>query len=271
MPNHFLAEYAKARLSPSVAVIAVAPSTQDSFSALSQTLAHQTYNSFIVTTDDIADMIHNSDEHHNKSKIIRTRASRVPAEWGISFKGEYEREDAALVLETAFLFKIDEKFVRDAALDYADKKSPGSIIFVKKVKNVSFYDDSSSERPLATLAALRALSSSSTDPGTATILIMGGAETGANYDLLLRNISQYAKVLVLVPGSGTLGLRKRLGAIENLKCLSAPSIEAAVKLARAEAKAGDRILYSPAFAAGGYDRSRAERGERFVKAVRGLW
>ena len=271
IPDHFLAEYGKARLSPSVAVIAVAPSTPDSFSALTQTLAYQTYNSFIVTTDDIADMIHNSDEHHNKAKIIRTRASRVPAEWGISFKGEYEREDAALVLETAFLFKIDEKFVRDAAMDYAEKKSPGSIICVKKVKNVSFYDDSSSERPIATMAALRALSSSSSDPSTATILIMGGAETGADYDLLLKNISQYAKVLVLVPGSGTLGLRKRLGVIENLKCLSAPSIEAAVKIARAEAKSGDRILYSPAFAAAGYDRSRAERGERYVKAVRGLW
>src|ERR1019366_6602586 len=98
------------------------------------------------------------DEHHNKAKIIRTRASRVPAEWGITFKGEYEREDAALVLETAFLFKIDEKFVRAAASDYTEKKSPGSIIFVKKIKNISFYDDSSSERPEATLAALRALS-----------------------------------------------------------------------------------------------------------------
>jgi len=31
------------------------------------------------------------------------------------------------------------------------------------------------------------------------------------------------------------------------------------------------VLYSPAFAAAGIDRSRAERGERFVKAVRGLW
>jgi UDP-N-acetylmuramoylalanine--D-glutamate ligase len=141
---------------------------------------------------------------------------------------------------------------------------------VKKAKNVSFYDDSSSERPEATLAALKALSSSSSDPTTATILIMGGAETGADYDLLLKNIAQYAKSVVLVPGSGTLNLRKRLGAIPNIKCLSAPSIEAAVKLARVEAKSGDRILYSPAFAAAGLDRSRAERGERFVKAVRGL-
>jgi UDP-N-acetylmuramoylalanine--D-glutamate ligase len=271
MPDYSLAEYARARLSPSVAVIAVAPSAPDPFSALSKTLAYQTYNSFIVTTDDIADMIHNSDPHRNKAKIIRTRAGRFPREWGISFRGDHEREDAALVLETASLFKIDEKFVRAAVVDYTDKKSPGSIILVKKAKNVSFYDDSSSERPEATLAALKALSSYSSDPTTATILIMGGAETGADYDLLLKNISQYTRVIVLVPGSGTLGLRKRLGAIENLKCLSAPSVEAAVKLARAETKAGDRILYSPAFAAAGIDRSRAERGERYVKAVRGLW
>lgn len=272
IPDYSLVEYARARLSPSVAVIAVAPSAPDPFSALSQTLAYQTYNSFVVTTDDIADMIHNSDLHRNKAKIIRTRAGRFPREWGISFRGDYEREDAALVLETASLFKINEKFVRAAAMDYTKKKSPGCITFIKKVKGVSFYDDSSSERPEATLAALRALSgSAANDLGAVNILIMGGAETGADYDLLLKNLSQYTRVLVLVPGSGTLGLRKRLGAIENIKCLSAPSIEVAVKLARAEAKSGDRILYSPAFSAAGYDRSRAERGERFVKAVRGLW
>ena len=109
------------------------------------------------------------------------------------------------------------------------------------------------------------------DPAAATILIMGGAETAADYDLLIDNISQYAKALVLVPGSGTIAIRKRLGGMEKLKCLSAPSIEAAVKLARAESKAGDRVLYSPAFAAAGYDSCRAERGERYVKAVRGLW
>ena len=80
---------------------------------------------------------------------------------------------------------------------------------------------------------------------------------------LLKNIAQYAKSVVLVPGSGTLNLRKRLGAIPNIKCLSAPSIEAAVKLARTEAKAGDRILYSPAFAAAGH-RSFARRKRREV-------
>ena len=270
IPDYSLAEYVRARLSPSVAIIAIAPSAPDPFSALSKTLAYQTYNSFIVTTDDIADMIHNSDEHRNKAKIIRTRASRVPTEWDIVFRGEHEREDTALVLEAASLFKIDDTFVRDAAIDYTEKKSPGSIILVKKAEGVSFYDDSSSERPEATLAALKALSSSSSDPTTATILIMGGAETGVDYDLLLKNIAQYTKTIILVPGSGTIGLRKRLGAIENLKCLSSPSVEAAVKLARTEAKTGDRILYSPAFAAAGIDRSRAERGERYVKAVRGL-
>ena len=254
-----------------MAVIAVAPSAPDSLSALSKTLAHQTYNSFIITTDEIADMIHSFDEHRNKAKIIRTRAGRIPAEWGVPWKGEYEREDAALVLEAASLFKIEERFVRDTALDFSKKKSPGGIFFVKKVKNVSFYDDSSSERPEATLAALRALASSSSDPTSSTVLIMGGAEMGANYEALLKKLSQYTKTVVLVPGSGTIALRKKLGLIEDVKFLSAPTVEVAVKLARAETKLGDRVLYSPAFAAGGIDRSRAERGERYVKAVRGLW
>jgi len=271
IPDFALIEYGKAGLSPSVAVIAVAPSSPESLAALSKTLAHQTYNSFIITTDEIADLIHSFEEHRNKAKIVRTRAGRIPADWSIPWKGEYEREDAALVLEAASLFKIDEKIVRETALDFSKKKSAGGIFFVKKVKGVSFYDDSSSERPEATLAALRALDSSSSDPTSCTILIMGGAETGANYDSLIKKMSQYTKTVVLVPGSGTIGLRKKLSAIEGVTFISAPSVEAAVKLARAETKQGDRVLYSPAFAAGGIDRSRPERGERYVKAVRGLW
>jgi len=271
IPDQSLNEYMRAHLNPSVAVIAVAPSSPDQFSALVKTLSYQTYNSFVITTDEIADMIHDSDLHRNKAKIIRTRASRVPAEWGIAWRGDHEREDAALVLETASLFKIDDRFVRAAALDYTEKKSPGSVLAVKKTKGVSFYDDSTSEGPEATLAALRALSSSSSDPVAATVLIMGGAETGADYSGLMKSLAQYARTVVLVPGSGTVGLRKQLGSMEHIKCLSAPSIESAVKIARAEAGAGDRVLYSPAFAAAGIDRSRAERGERFVKAVRGLW
>lgn len=268
MPDYLLAEYGKARLSPHVAIMAAAPSLLDPFAAL----AYQTYNNFLITTDEIADRIHDGGDHRSKAKIIRTPASRLPRSWSMAF-AEHEREDAALVFEAATLFKVDERFVRASVEDYLGKKSAGTIALVKKVKGVAFYDDSSSEQPIATLAALRSLSAGSFagDPNGGTILIMGGASTEADYEPLLKTVSQYARAVVLVPGSGTVGIRRELAGFEHLKCLSAPSVESAVKMARAEAGQGDRVLYSPAFAAAGIDSSRALRGERYVKAVRGLW
>ena len=199
MPDHLLSEYAKARLSPHVAIIAVTPSVNDPFGAL----AYQTYNNFIITTDEIADSIHASGGAKSKAKIIRTPASRWPTAWNTDFAGAQEREDAALVLEAAALFRVDEKFVRASVDDYLGKKSAGSISLAKKFKGVSFYNDASSERPLATLAALRSLSAESFagDPNGGTILVMGGASTDADYGPLLRNVSQYAKAVVPVPGA----------------------------------------------------------------------
>jgi len=266
MPDRLLGEYAKARMSPQVVVMAATPAVDDPFGVL----AHQTYNSFIVTTDEIADLLHDEGTNRNKAKIMRVPLSRFPKEWGVAFSGEHEREDAALVIEAASLFKIDERYVRAAAEEYSAKKVAGGINMVKKVKKVAFYDDSSSERPEATLAALRGLSASG-GPSVGIVLIMGGAAAETDYEPFLDTIPQYVKSVVLIPGSGTVGIRKKLASMEKLKCLSAPSVEAAVKLARTEAGPGDYVLFSPAFAAAGIDASRSLRGERYVKAVRGLW
>ena len=56
----------------------------------------------------------------------------------------------------------------------------------------------------------------------------------------------------------------------KLEVVSVPSIEEAARSALDHAHKGDRVLFSPGFAAGGLDSSRLERGERFVRAVRAL-
>jgi UDP-N-acetylmuramoylalanine-D-glutamate ligase len=64
--------------------------------------------------------------------------------------------------------------------------------------------------------------------------------------------------------------RQALSKLEGVTIISAPSIEEAARLAIENAKKGDRVIFSPGFEAAGHDRSRIERGERFVRAVRGL-
>jgi len=131
---------------------------------------------------------------------------------------------------------------------------------------VEFWNDSASVSPHATIAGLGAISSAGHD----LVLIMGGAESGADYKELYAAAGRYAHTVVLLPGSGTMRERHALREIDGLTVLSAPSVEEAVRSALDHANKGDKVLFSPAFAAGGMDRSRHERGERFVRAVRSL-
>ena len=102
------------------------------------------------------------------------------------------------------------------------------------------------------------------------MLILGGVDAGRDYRELYAILPQYAHTVILLPGSGTMKERKVLNTIEHVEVVSAPSIEEAVRLAKDHARTNDKILFSPGFEAGGLEVSRQERGEKFVKAVRGL-
>ena len=79
-----------------------------------------------------------------------------------------------------------------------------------------------------------------------------------------------ARCIVSFPGSGTLRQRAHMQDIEGVVVKSVTSIGEAVRTAFECAKKGDRVLFSPGFDAGGVEGSKIDRGERFVRVVRGL-
>ncbi len=81
---------------------------------------------------------------------------------------------------------------------------------------------------------------------------------------------QYARIVVLLPGSGTLGFREDIENMPGVDVVRAPTLEDSVITAYGMAKKGDLVLFSPGCEAIGVHISRKERGEKFVKAVRGL-
>ena len=144
---------------------------------------------------------------------------------------------------------------------------------MKKVKQVDFYNDTASISPASTQAGVLALQAGQGDSdgdGKNIILIMGGADVGQDYRALFATLPQYVRTLVVVPGSGTLKERLALRSIDQIEVKSAASIEEAVTIAAQSAEKGDKVLFSPGFGSGGLDRTTKERGDRFVKAVRGL-
>ncbi len=254
-------ELRELRISPHVAVFTSVPPKGTYDASPFEILERQTYNNFIIASDEVIDAIH-AMKFQPKAKMLRTKASLVPEDWG--FKGSgHMLESAALALQAARLFKVSDDMAEEAFKDWKPLK--GRLEPVKKVKSIEFYNDTASISPDATIAGMRSVCGDRN-----LVLIMGGADAGKDYRELYGILPKCAHTVVLLPGSGTMKERKTLRTLDHVEMLSAPSVEEAVRMARDHARAGDKVLFSPAFAAAGIDASRAERGERFVRAVRAL-
>ena len=261
IPEELTWAYEEARVSPHVAVY-----TTLSFKKNRDTnfniLQFQTYNNFIVANDSIMDEIRENSDPKPRAKMMRTGANIVPGEWNIKYRGPYDKENAALSIRVAELFKIPMTMVRGALERWSGLK--GRLEPVKKVGGIEFFNDTASTGPIATLSALRTISQQKN-----VILILGGAFTDDSYEELIDNIPQYVSAIILLPGSGTMRIRRGLAMIKDIPCVYAHTVEESVSLAKENARKGDRILFSPGFQVCGTDESRVARGERFVKAVKG--
>ena len=250
------------RISPHVSIFTSIPQVGSYNNFPFEILSYQTYNNFIIGSDEVIDATHEL-KLQSRAKMLRTKSSFIPSDWKLGGRGEHDRENAAMALQAARLFKINDEGAREILEKWKPLK--GRMEQVKKINSVEFYNDSASVSSYSTMVALKCLSSDKN-----TVLIFGGSDTLNNYKELYSLFPQYVHTLVLIPGSGTLRERVFLEGIEGVKICSTPSIEEAVRVSLESAKKGDKVIFSPGFDAAGFDRSRMERGERFVRAVRSL-
>ncbi len=136
---------------------------------------------------------------------------------------------------------------------------------VAKKRGVRWFDDSKGTNVGATIAALQGLHAPS---GTGrSVLIAGGDGKGADFAPLAPVVEHTARAVVLI-GRDAQRIEAALGA--RVPVLRADSMEQAVVLAAEQARAGDRVLLSPACASFDMFRNFEERGEAFAAAVEGL-
>jgi UDP-N-acetylmuramoylalanine--D-glutamate ligase len=189
--------------------------------------------------------------------------SLVPKGWKLKIPGEHNRYNTAFAAEAAGLLGISRGAIRKSAEYF--RGVPGRLELIRTIRGIEIYNDTTATTPDATLAALQALRQGR---GTRRriILIAGGADKELNMGELLRAIPRACKAVVLLKGSGT-------GRIEKLirvpKTLS-DTLEDAIRKAIREAKRGDLILFSPAFASFGMFQNEFDRGEQFVTLVKQL-
>jgi UDP-N-acetylmuramoylalanine--D-glutamate ligase len=132
--------------------------------------------------------------------------------------------------------------------------------FVRRVRDVDFYDDSKATSVDATLKALDAF-----DHGLWVIL--GGKDKGSDYTLLRAPLTGKARAALLI-GSAADKISKALdGAVE---LVDSGTLESAVQTAYSRASANDTVLLAPACASFDQFQSYEHRGRVFKEIVRSL-
>jgi len=194
------------------------------------------------------------------SSIIVAGESLLPADWELLIPGEHNRYNAALALAAARVQGIPDETSRAALESFLG--IPGRLQLVALTNGVSFYNDTNSTTPEATIVALHALSE---ETRKGIILIMGGYDKGLDMKNLLELVGESTKHVSLLAGTGTELIRDELPEAEVFDTL-----EGAVADAVAHAEPGDIILFSPAFASFGMFTNEYDRGDQFDAIVTAL-
>jgi len=151
------------------------------------------------------------------------------------------------------------------------KGIPDRLEFLKEIRGIKYYNDTTSTTPEATLAALRALSTSSLRKGRPggiknIVLIAGGSDKGLDFNVLAKEIKRTCRAAVLFNDSGTKRLQPLISP-GKLPSALAGNMADAVGLAKSFARRGDIILLSPACASFGLFKNEFDRGDQFKDMV----
>ena len=159
----------------------------------------------------------------------------------------------------ALISGVDLKSIRKIASEF--KGVEYRLEVVKKIKGVTYINDTTATSPDATIAALKSMPKK-------PILIFGGTDKVLDFKPMMDEVVKSAHKLIFLPGTATEKMRKILG--DRRGYFLVESMETAVKTAQGLAKNGDYILLSPGAASFGLFKNEFDRGSKFNKVVKGL-
>ena len=125
---------------------------------------------------------------------------------------------------------------------------------------MDIYNDSTSTTPDATLAAIQAMGKRK------ILLIAGGEDKQLDYDKLAKQIKTKVKYLILLSGSGSDKLKKKLNKInypKNKIITEVASLKKACQIAWQNKEKGEVLLFSPAAASFNMFKNEFDRARQF--------
>lgn len=137
------------------------------------------------------------------------------------------------------------------------KKPAHRIEFVKKIKNVSYYDDSKGTNIDAVIRAVESLNGD-------IVLIAGGVDKGSSYTPWIEAFANRVKCICAI-GAASNKIKNELS--HKIPVHQFETLENAIKYAANKAQGGDNVLLSPGCASFDMFRDYAHRGDEFKRIV----
>jgi UDP-N-acetylmuramoylalanine--D-glutamate ligase len=192
-----------------------------------------------------------------QGKLIVSK-SKFPSGWSLSIPGEHNIQNALLAIEAVRELGIKDNFTKKVLKNF--RGVSGRLEFIRELKWVKYYNDTTATTPEATLVALHALGQKKN-----IILIAGGSDKNLEMNSLLKEIPKYCKSVIFLSGTGTERIKNKIKDIMPVN-----NLKEAVLKAKSLAKKGDIILFSPAFASFGMFKNEYDRGDQFFKIIKKL-
>lgn len=175
----------------------------------------------------------------------------------LKIPGTHNFKNAVMAYTVTKNLKCPEKKIIEAIIRF--KGNEHRLEFVKKIKGVSFYNDSASTNPQTTIAAVKAFSESK-------ILIAGGYDKNLSYKPWAKVFPKANVKMLILIGNNKQKIKKAL-VNKKVAIKIASSLREAVKLSKKIAAQNDIVILSPGAASFDMFNSYDDRGQKFKNLI----
>ncbi len=225
-----------------------------------QIFLHQEESGILITTPEVFSRAQKLKATLGQ-EIVLADSSVLPEDMLLSMPGEHNRLNAALAYEAlkAVGLTDDEIFAGLASFPGVE----GRLQLVTNIDGVKVYNDNNATTPQATTEAIKSVANKDSNNKN-IILIAGGADKDIDTSVLVNEIINHCKQVILIPGNGTDKIVARLESSGFTDVMVVENLKLAVEEARLVAVAPDVILFSPAFASFSQYKNEYERNDEFM-------
>ncbi|MCA9027513.1 MAG: UDP-N-acetylmuramoyl-L-alanine--D-glutamate ligase [Planctomycetaceae bacterium] len=215
------------------------------------------------TENDIA-VLNGEDEVFNwpvRGRRLVIDGASLPSGVPPALRGQHQSRNIAAAATTVRAIGVTDDAIARAVARF--EALPHRLQFIGEKHGRRFYNDSAATTPESTLAALTSIEGP-------IVLLVGGAEKGADLGPLADGIHRFVKAAVLM-GQVAPEIDRRLEVVAREspdpkpQRVIATSFEDAMSHAIKLSSPGDVILLSPGFSSHGWFTNYVDRGEQFVR------